>query len=78
MIIDAIGINDVDSSALHALKEIVDEYKERDITVIFTGVKGPVRDLFKKSGLSDVIGPDQFFLDISHAVDSLKDEQEVE
>jgi len=78
VIIDAIGINEVDVSALHALKELVDEYKERDIDVIFTGVKGPVRDMFKRSGLDDVIGSDKFYLDISHAVENLEDEKEEE
>ncbi|MDX1671904.1 MAG: solute carrier family 26 protein [Balneolaceae bacterium] len=76
VIIDAMGINDVDSSALHALKDLIDEYRERNIDVIFTGVKGPVRDRFRRSGLDDVIGSDQFFLEISHAVESLAEEQE--
>lgn len=78
VIIDAIGINDVDSSALHALKELVEEYESRGIDVIFTGVKGPVRDMFKRSGLDDIIGPEQFYLDIAHAVDSLEEESEEE
>lgn len=76
VIIDAIGINEVDSSALHALKEIVDEYQKRDIDVLFTGVKGPVRDIFKRSGLADVVGSDKFYLNISRAVDSLEGEKE--
>jgi len=76
VIIDAIGINEVDASALHALKEIVDEYQDRSIDVIFTGVKGPVRDIFKRSGLADVIGDDQFYLNINQAVENLKDEKE--
>jgi SulP family sulfate permease len=76
VIIDAIGINKVDSSALHALKELADEYNSRDIDVIFTGVKGPVRDLFKRSGLENIIGPEQFYLNINRAVDSLEDEKE--
>ncbi len=78
VIIDAIGINEVDSSALHALKELVDEYKSRNIDVIFTGVKGPVRDMFKQSGLEDVIGPEKFYLDIQRAVESLQHEGEEE
>lgn len=78
VIIDAIGINDVDSSALHALKEVVNEYQERDIDVMFTGVKGPVRDIFMRSGLKEIIGPDQFYLDINHAVESLDHEGEEE
>jgi len=76
VIIEAIGINDVDSSALHALREVVDEYNSRGIDVMFTGVKGPVRDMFERSGLDDIIGPEHFYLDITHAVDSLERETE--
>lgn len=76
VIIDAIGINEVDASALHALKELTDEYKERDIDVMFTGVKGPVRDIFKRSGLEDIVGPEHFYLNITQAVESLEDEKE--
>lgn len=78
VIIDAIGINEVDASALHALKELTDEYQSRNIDVIFTGVKGPVRDIFKQSGLADIIGPEQFYLNISHAVENLEKEKEEE
>jgi len=77
VIIDAVGINEVDSSALHALKELADEYKSRGIDLMFAGVKGPVRDIFKKSGLDDVIGPEHFYLNVSKAVESLEEEKEV-
>lgn len=76
VIIDAIGINEVDSSAVHALKELTDEYNSRNIDVIFAGVKGPVRDLFKRSGLENIVGPEQFYLNINRAVESLEDETE--
>lgn len=78
VIIDAIGINEVDASALHALKELLDEYQDRDIEVIFAGAKGPVRDIFKRSGLDDIIGPEHFYLDIPNAVESLEHETEEE
>lgn len=60
VVIDATGINEVDSSALHALKELIDEYKSRDIQVIFANVKGPVRDMFNKSGPVDIVGEEKF------------------
>lgn len=78
VIIDAIGINEVDASALHALKELTDDYEKRGIDVIFAGVKGPVRDLFERSGLEEVIGPEQFYLNLNRAVDSLEEEKEEE
>jgi len=77
VIIDATGINDVDSSALHALKDIIDEYHNRDIEVIFANVKGPVRDIFRSSGLLNLIGEDHFYLDINKAVADLEQEVEV-
>ncbi len=76
LVIDAFGINKVDSSALHALKELITEYRDRDIEIYFAGVKGPVRDLFKNSGIMDKVGKDHFFLDINEAVDSLDKESE--
>ncbi|MDZ7717670.1 MAG: sodium-independent anion transporter [Balneolaceae bacterium] len=52
IIIDAIGINEVDASALRGFKELADSYEERDIEIIFTGLKGPVRDVFQRSRYS--------------------------
>lgn len=78
IIIDAIGINEVDASAVQGIKDLVSSYKERDINVIFTGVKGPVRDMFQRSGLDDTIGPERFYVDINEAVQSLTDEKEEE
>ena len=77
VILDANGINEVDSSALHALRELIDEYHNRDIDVIFANVKGPVRDLFKRSGLVDLLGEENFYLDINKAVSDLEKEVEV-
>lgn len=77
VILDATGINEVDSSALHALKEVIDEYHSRDIQVIFANVKGPVRDIFRRSGLVDLVGEENFYLDINKAVADLEQEVEV-
>ena len=77
VILDANGINEVDSSALHALKELIDEYHSRDINVIFANVKGPVRDLFRRSGLVELLGEENFYLDINKAVSDLDEEIEV-
>lgn len=76
IIIDAIGINEVDASALQGLRELVDLYGKRDIDIIFAGLKGPVRDMFQRSGLDLVIGPEHFYMNINEAVESLKKEKE--
>lgn len=66
----------MDASALHALKELADDYQERDIKLIFTGVKGPVRDIFERSGLEEVVGREQFYLNINEAVECMQHESE--
>jgi len=78
IVIDAVGINEVDATALHAIEELIEDYKKRDIKLIIAGVKGPVRDIFERSGLDDVIGEEQFYLNITEAVKSLEDESEEE
>lgn len=70
IIINAESINNLDSSAVHALEEAVQEYKRRGLEVAFTGVKGPIRDAMKKGHLLDIIGENRFFLTIQDAVDA--------
>ena len=50
VVIDASGINQLDSSAEAALREIDLEYSERGVRLIFARVKGPVRDVMYRSG----------------------------
>jgi SulP family sulfate permease len=69
-IINADSINHVDSSALLALKDWIDEFQDRDIAVFFTGLIGPVRDTFARSGMTEFLGADKFFLSNQQAVDA--------
>jgi SulP family sulfate permease len=69
LIIDGESINNIDSTAIHALEEIVSDFKSRNISVYFTGIKGPVRDKLLKSGFIKKTKPDHFFMSIQEAVD---------
>lgn len=69
VILDARGINGMDSTAVHTLKDIVRDYQKRDIRFFMTNVKGPVRDVMRRSGLRVLIGEGHFFLSIPDAVD---------
>jgi len=69
LIIDGESINNIDSTAIHAFEEIVSDFKSRNITVYFTGIKGPVRDKLLKSGFMEKANPDHFFMSIQEAVD---------
>jgi len=69
LIIDGESINNIDSTAIHALGEIVDDFNSRGIEVCFTGIKGPVRDKMIKSGFINKAKEDHFFMSIQEAVD---------
>lgn len=69
IIIDCEAMNNMDSSAVHAIDDLMDDYNSRGIEVVFSGVKGPVRDALEKGHLTGKIGEDHFFMSIQEAVD---------
>ncbi len=69
IIINAESINNLDSSAAHAIEEVVDEYRSMGIEMLFASVKGPVRDAMVKSHLLEKIGKRNFFMSIQDAVE---------
>ncbi|MGB5321897.1 SulP family inorganic anion transporter [Lutimonas sp.] len=69
LIIDGESLNALDSSAIFALEEVHDYFSSKDITVVFTGLKGPVRDTLVKSKLMKKIRYDHCFMSIQEAVD---------
>jgi len=78
LIIDGESINNIDSTAIHAFEEIVSDFKSRNITVYFTGIKGPVRDKLLKSGFMEKAKPDHFFMSIQEAVDYFETDKKKE
>lgn len=68
-ILDADSINGIDSSGVHAIEEVLEYCQDRNIEFQFVGVKGPIRDMFHRSGIVEKIGDDNFFFRIQHAVD---------
>ena len=68
IILDASAVNDLDSSADTALHQLSDEFKQKGITFYIAGVKAPVRDVMKRSGLYTILGSDHFFFTIDAAV----------
>jgi SulP family sulfate permease len=68
LILDASAVNDLDSSADTALHQLSAEFKQKGIEFYIAGVKAPVRDVMKRSGLYAVLGSDHFFYTIDAAV----------
>ena len=69
LIIDGESFSNLDSSAIASLNEIYLYFKEKQVQIAFTGLKGPVRDKMVKSGLMKKIGEEYFFMSIQEAVD---------
>lgn len=72
IILNSESINNLDSSAVHALAELVKELNANGIEIAFTGVKGPVRDAMAKGGIIEVLKNDHFFMSVQEAVDCYK------
>ncbi len=56
VVLDASAINAIDSSGEAALRQLDEEYSNRGVKLYLTGVKGPVRDVLRESGLEDSLG----------------------
>jgi SulP family sulfate permease len=69
IIIDGESINSIDSSGVYMLYEIIKKYNNLEIDIAFTGMKGPVRDVFEKSEIMKEITYKNCFMSIQEAVD---------
>jgi SulP family sulfate permease len=72
VIIDTSSVNFMDSSADTAMQEIWNELSGLGIRLLIANIKGPVRDVMKRSGLYQKIGAHNFFYDINDAVHFLE------
>ena len=68
-VLDADGINHIDSSGIHGLFDLIDYCKSRKVQFYIAGLKGPVRDRLFRSGILKEIGEDKVFFRIQHAID---------
>ena len=67
LIMDASSMHDIDSTGIHALEEIHNYLKDRNIRLNLCGVIGPVRDMLFKVHLIDHFGKENFFMYIQNA-----------
>jgi SulP family sulfate permease len=69
LILNADSINNMDSSGVHALEELLTDSRARGLSVYLTGLKGPVRDAMVKGHLIEKIGEENMFMSVQEAVD---------
>lgn len=68
IILDASAINEIDSTGIHGMKELIKDLKLRRITFYISGAIGPVRDKLKASGIIEIMGEENFFFDVTDAL----------
>ena len=73
VVIDASSINQLDSSAVQALQEIMQDYRNRGCKLLFANIKGPVLDVMKRSGFHENLGVDCCYRNVHEAVCSIPD-----
>ncbi len=69
IVINAQSINDLDSSAVKVLAEIIEYCKKTGIAFYLTEVIGPVRDVLKRTSLLDKIGYDHIHMRVGDALE---------
>ena len=67
IIFDFQAVNDVDTSAVKILSEMLVFYQEKNIRLIFAGVKGPIRDKLAAIDFTNEAGLDSFFMNVAEA-----------
>ena len=70
IVIDATSVNQLDSSADSALHELHARFQRVDVEVYFAGTKGPVREVWERSGFRKRVGEDHFFIEVHDAVEA--------
>lgn len=68
LLLNAQSIHYLDSTGMHALTDLHKYLDKKGIHLVLCGVIGPVRDKMFVSGLMDLIGKENFFLYVHHAV----------
>ena len=68
IVIDMYPVNRVDSTATHALHQIIDDCRAKGIDVYLAGVKAPVHQRLLRAGVIHQLGPDHLYHEVHDAV----------
>jgi SulP family sulfate permease len=61
LIIDARGVNNLDTTSVAMLTDVIEELHERGVELYIVAAKGKIRDVFRRSGLVGDVGESHFF-----------------
>ncbi len=75
IIISMRGVPLIDAMGVQALHQIVEEHHARGGEVIFTALQPAVLDMFKRTGLFDLVGPRNIYWSSAHAIIELHEKR---
>ena len=78
LILNVEPINYIDSSAAFMLRQLVEDLASRNINVAVAGPIGPIRDIFRRSGIVELLGKEAFYENTHSAYLSAKEDQVAE
>ncbi|MGM0557820.1 MAG: SulP family inorganic anion transporter [Myxococcota bacterium] len=61
LIVDARGVNNLDTTSVAMLLDVIEELHERGVDFYIVAAKGKIRDVFRRSGLVGEVGESHFF-----------------
>ena len=70
MVIDMYPVNTLDSTGAHGLADAIKNLRQHGVDVYLSGVKGPVMDVLRATGIAHAIGNDHFFHEVHDAVEA--------
>jgi SulP family sulfate permease len=70
VIVDASAVSELDGSADHSLRDVIDQLDDLGIEFHLTTIRGPVRAVMARSGLLDRVGRKRIHADVEAALDA--------
>ena len=68
IVLDASGVNHLDATADHELRKLLSRYRARGVSLLLVNVDDGVRDVMDASGLTELVGAENFFATDADAV----------
>lgn len=70
VVVDMYPVNRIDSTGVRTLEKVIETCRRHGVELYLAGVKGPVKDMLDEANVTEVLGPDRFFFEVSGAVDA--------
>ncbi|MFO8099875.1 MAG: solute carrier family 26 protein [Salinibacter sp.] len=69
IVVDMYPVNQIDSTGVDALEEVIESCRRQGIAIYFAGVKGPVKDVLEAAGVPEDVGRNRFVHEVHTAVE---------